>query len=84
MHPVALREQAMALLAETDIDLLVVSPQFDTTVKREWINHLWRTAARTDSRIEPVPCGQQQWQHDTSSQIIEIARREGHEIVAVP
>jgi predicted nucleotidyltransferase len=64
----------------SDIDLLVVSSQFDTTIKREWINHLWRTAARTDSRIEPVPCGQQQWQHDTSSQIIEIARTEGQRI----
>jgi hypothetical protein len=41
---------------------------------------LWRLAARTDSRIEPVPCGEQQWQEDTSSAIVEIARREGERI----
>ena len=61
----------------SDIDLVVVSPRFDRPIAREEINLLWRTAARTDSRIEPVPCGQRQWFEDTSSAILEIARREG-------
>jgi uncharacterized protein len=61
----------------SDIDLLVVSPQFDDMKDRSWINLLWRLAARTDSRIEPVPCGSRQWREDDSSAIIEIARREG-------
>jgi hypothetical protein len=36
-----------------------------------------RNAARTDSRIEPVPVGQRQYEEDDSSAILEIARREG-------
>ncbi len=43
----------------------------------EDINLLWRMAARTDSRIEPIPVGQRQFEEDDSSAIIEIARREG-------
>ena len=61
----------------SDIDLIVVSPLFDQEITRENINKLWRTAARTDSRIEPIPCGERQWREDTSSPIIEIARIDG-------
>lgn len=62
----------------SDIDLLVVSPHFDGERKREDVNLLWRVAARTDSRIEPIAVGQRQFEEDDSSAIIEIARREGH------
>jgi predicted nucleotidyltransferase len=68
--------------AWSDIDLLVVSPRFDDRRRREDINLLWWLAARTDNRIEPVPCGEQQWFEDDASAIIEIARREG-EIVTI-
>ncbi len=61
----------------SDIDLLVVSPQFDHMEDRRFINLLWHIAARIDSRIEPLPCGSRQWREDDSSAIIEIARREG-------
>jgi predicted nucleotidyltransferase len=64
----------------SDIDLLVVSPKFDGKRKRDDINLLWRIAARTDSRIEPIPVGERQYQEDDSSAIIEIARREGQMI----
>ena len=66
--------QANAL---SDIDLIVVSPQFDGKISRDIINKLWHIAARTDSRIEPIPCGQQQWQQDNRDAVIEIARNEG-------
>jgi len=68
--------------ALSDIDLLVVSARFDERRGRKDINMLWHLAARTDSRIEPIPCGEKQWLEDDSSAIIEIARREG-EIVEV-
>ena len=68
--------------ALSDIDLLVVSPRFDERRERKDINMLWHIAARTDSRIEPIPCGERQWFDDDSSAIIEIARREG-EVVEV-
>ncbi|MCC7355395.1 MAG: nucleotidyltransferase domain-containing protein [Anaerolineae bacterium] len=64
----------------SDIDLLVVSPRFDAMRDRQDVNTLWHTAARTDSRIEPLPCGERQWQEDDSSAIVEIARREGQRI----
>lgn len=63
--------------ASSDIDLLVVSSQFDEIKDRSGINLLWRLAARIDSRIEPIPCGFRQWNEDDSSAIIEIARRQG-------
>jgi hypothetical protein len=61
----------------SDIDLLVVSAAFDGTFPRESVDCLWRVAARTDSRIEPVPCGQRQWAEDAATPLLEIARREG-------
>ncbi|MFC1782169.1 nucleotidyltransferase domain-containing protein [Planctomycetota bacterium] len=61
----------------SDIDLLVVSPQFDKAIDRKSIDKLWHVAARTDSRIEPIPCGERQWREDTSSAIIETARNQG-------
>ena len=61
----------------SDIDLLVISDRYDESYSREDINLLWRTAARTDNRIEPVPVGLNRWKTDDGSTIIEIARREG-------
>jgi len=66
----------------SDIDLVVVSPQFDGEIGRSDVQALWRTAARTDSRIEPIPCGERQWTEDTSRAVIEIARREGHVVTS--
>lgn len=66
----------------SDIDLLVIAPQFDTLKDRSTVNLLWHLAARVDSRIEPIPCGSRQWREDDSSAIIEIARREGEVLEA--
>ena len=64
----------------SDIDLLVVSPSFDDRRSRDDIDLLWLLAARTDNRIEPIPCGERQWFEDDVSAIIEIARREGETV----
>jgi len=63
--------------ALSDIDVVVVSPEFDGKIRRDIVDRLWHIAARTDSRIEPIPCGQNQWEQDNRSAIIEIARNEG-------
>jgi predicted nucleotidyltransferase len=63
--------------ADSDIDLVVVSPRFDDDRQRADIALLWRVAAKVNARIEPIPCGEVQWRDDDSSAIIEIARREG-------
>lgn len=61
----------------SDIDLLVVSPRYDRKwTHKDWAK-LWRVAADTDVRIEPIPVGEKQYKEDDSSLIIEIARREG-------
>lgn len=65
----------------SDIDLLVVSPRFDALRTREDLNILWRAAAYEDSRIEPIPCGSREWETNNESAIIEVARREGEEVV---
>ena len=64
----------------SDIDLLVVSPSFDEQRSRGDIDMLWRLAARTDNRIEPIPCGELQWFEDDTSAIIEVARRKGETV----
>jgi uncharacterized protein len=61
----------------SDIDVIVVSPLFDGEIDHENIFKLWRVAARTDNRIEPIPCGERQWREDDASPLVEIARKEG-------
>ena len=67
----------------SDVDVLIVSPRFNQKLKCEDINLRYRIAARTDSRIEPIPVGQRQFLTDDSSAIIMIARREG-QIIPLP
>jgi predicted nucleotidyltransferase len=66
----------------SDIDLVVVSPEFDGIVDREKVNKLWHVAARTDSRIEPIACGLERWEKDDSTPIIEVARQQGLTVTA--
>jgi len=61
----------------SDIDLAVVSDQFDGQLRHEDVTLLWRVAARVDSRIEPVAVGQKQFEIGSDRAIVEIARREG-------
>ena len=64
----------------SDIDLVVLSPRFDGPFDLAGVEALWVVAGRTDSRIEPIPCGERQWLEDNESVIIEVARREGRGI----
>lgn len=67
---------------ESDIDLIVVSPRFDAPRAHRDVDVLWRLAARVDSRIEPLPCGSQQWREDQASPLLAIVRQEGEAIAA--
>ena len=67
---------------DSDIDVVVVSSRFDQATDRRDADLLWRVAARTDSRIEPIPCGERQWAEDQRSPVLEIARRQGVLIAA--
>lgn len=61
----------------SDIDLLVVSPQYDRRLTRKDVDNLWHCTVGEDSRIEPWPCGAATWKNDDSDMIVEMARREG-------
>jgi predicted nucleotidyltransferase len=61
----------------SDIDLVVVSPDFDKKIECITLDILWQSAARTDFRIEPIPCGLERWETDDYTPIIDIARTEG-------
>lgn len=61
----------------SDIDLIVVSPDFDKKIECKTLDKLWQLAGRTDYRIEPIPCGLERWEKDDYTPIIDIARTEG-------
>jgi len=65
----------------SDIDLIVIAPEFDGSRELSLVKALWQATA-SDNRIEPIPCGEQEWETDQSRPILEIARREGIIIAA--
>jgi len=64
----------------SDIDLVVIAPEFDGQRRFDTVKELWQTTLMADVRIEPIPCGEKEWETDQGRPIIEIARREGVEI----
>ncbi|MBM4460292.1 MAG: nucleotidyltransferase domain-containing protein [Chloroflexi bacterium] len=67
---------------DSDVDVLIIAPEFDEPYDRQRIDRLWELRVSTDSRIEPVAVGERQWREDRSSPLIEMARREG--VVVAP
>jgi hypothetical protein len=50
----------------------VIAPEFDGSWEISLVKALWR-ATVTDNHIEPIPCGEQEWEADGSRPILEIA-----------
>lgn len=63
--------------AESDVDVMVVSPTFDGKRKLDDVGRLWHFASQFEANIEPIPCGEIQWRENESSPIIEVARQQG-------
>jgi len=61
----------------SDIDLVVIAPELEGPADRGLVTKLWELRAFTDSRIEPIPCGEREWETDDRRSVLEIARREG-------
>ena len=61
----------------SDIDLVIVSPALEPPRAQSLIATLWGLRVNTDSRIEPVACGEREWETDDTRIILEVARREG-------
>ena len=66
----------------SDIDLIVIAPEFDTARTVDMVENLWLATGQGDTRIEPIPCGEREWEMDDSRAILEIARQEGIPIAA--
>jgi predicted nucleotidyltransferase len=62
---------------DSDIDLIVIAPEFDGRRDVEMVKELWHATLSADNRIEPIPCGEQEWEGGDGRPIIEMARREG-------
>ncbi len=62
---------------DSDIDLVIIAPEFDGPHDMEMLKSLWETTLLADNRIEPIPCGEREWASGDGRPIIEIARREG-------
>ena len=61
----------------SDIDLVVIAPELEPPTDNRLVDKLWELRATTDSRVEPIPCGEREWETDQTRPILEIARREG-------
>ena len=66
----------------SDIDLVVIAPEFDGRREMALVERLWCATGEADIRIEPIPCGEREWETDDARPVLEIARREG--IVITP
>ncbi|MCJ7674848.1 MAG: nucleotidyltransferase domain-containing protein [Sedimentisphaerales bacterium] len=66
----------------SDIDLVVIAPEFGAPREASLVERLWDATASADNRIEPIPCGEREWETDGSRPILEIARQEGIIIAA--
>ena len=61
----------------SDIDLIVIAPELDGERSLETVKNLWRATAAADDRIEPVPCGEREWESEGGRPVLDIARKEG-------
>ncbi len=66
----------------SDIDLVVIAPEFDGPNRGRMVEDLWGARVHADVRIEPIACGEEEWDEDDSRPLLEIARREGVMIAA--
>jgi len=61
----------------SDIDLVVIAPEFDGPRQLRQVEELWRLTGEADNRIEPIPCGEVEWETEGGRPILDIARRDG-------
>lgn len=62
---------------DSDIDLIVIAPEFDAVPNRNLVKRLWIARGAVDTRIEPIACGEKEWEIDQGRPILEVAREEG-------
>lgn len=65
--------------ADSDIDLMLVAPEFDED-RDKYLGIIWKLTAKSNYKIEPYPVGLQRFVNDKISPVIQIAKRNGIEI----
>lgn len=69
--------------SESGIDLLIIAPEFDERRDMEFVQRLGRARIRADYRLEPIPCGEREWDAGSNDRaIVDLARSEGELIEA--
>ncbi|MFZ1290134.1 MAG: nucleotidyltransferase domain-containing protein [Melioribacteraceae bacterium] len=66
---------------DSDIDLLIVSPQFDNLSKDEFGSKLWLATEAVDFIIEPIGIGEKVFNKNKFSPLLDLIRKKGIEIV---
>lgn len=68
--------------AASDIDLIVIAPEFDEGRPAELVDRLWKLTWRIDARLAPIACGEREWEEGSGRIILGIARRDGEPVAA--
>mgnify|MGYP006448259839 CR=1 FL=1 len=68
---------------ESDLDLLLVCSDLNEASSEVIKNRLWSLRTKTDSRIEPIPVAESEWEKGAGGIVADIARKEGVRISAM-
>lgn len=68
--------------SDSDIDLLLVSPQFDRMDKDVYSAKLWLATEVVNYLVEPIGIGEKRFYSDEFSPLLDLIKSKGLEIVA--
>ena len=57
----------------SDIDLIVIAPELDGTRTIEQVKQLWVATEAADDRIQPIPCGEREWEEEGGRPILDLS-----------
>ena len=66
---------------DSDIDVMLVSRDFDDKSDDQTIGLIWRLTRRVDSRIEPFAVGLKRFNQDKISPLLQLVKKEGIPII---
>jgi len=68
--------------SDSDIDLLIVSPQFDSIDRDEYSAKLWLATEVVDYLVEPIGVGEKRFNSNEFSPLLDLVKSKGLEIAA--
>ncbi|VAX29830.1 hypothetical protein MNBD_IGNAVI01-2790 [hydrothermal vent metagenome] len=67
---------------DSDIDLLIISPQFDSKDREKYSAILWMATETVDYLIEPIGVGENFFNSNEFSPLLDLVKAKGLEIAA--